>query len=801
MRRLESGVIIGAIILLILGIGLFIWQRQPRDVLGTVRDKETGQTIAGAFVRAGQRTAYSDTAGHFVLTALPPDSRLSVSASGYLPQDDIPLQGAFLESHWTATVLLQATLLQGTVTDQAGKPIPDTTVAAAGQVTYTDSLGHFSLRRIPAGSSVQVAAYGFLPVTATFQPGQPLYVTLEPNTLAGTVVEEGSGQPVPGATVTAAGKSTLTDATGRYFLRRIPPGAAVTVQADGYISATYTFTADGEVRTALQPNALTGLVMDAEDGRPIAGATVQEGARTVQADAQGRYILRKVPQAAVLQATADGYLPARLPVQGRAVLDITLQPNLVQGTVRDALSGRPVVSATVTLDGRTTQTDAAGHYVFRRVKRGQSIVAMAPGYVPASVVFNDGDILDIALRPGHVSGTVRDAVTGRPIAGATLSVNGISTVSREDGTYEFGALPTATVLTAKHPGYRLARIPLGAVASTHINLEPFMAKGIYLPFGTVFGQGGEKARALLEAAAKAGLNAVVIDVTGDIRGDVGRLAYKSRLPLAQRIGASRASSEELSGLLAFAKERGFYTIARIMVFKDDLLARGAPEMAIKNKRTGGLWLDSGGSYWADPYNSEVWAYKLGIAKECAALGFDEIQFDYLRLPSDGEIEQIVYPAKAADDARKRWEVIEGLMAQIPKELPHVYVSIDTFGWTAWREDDLGIGQRIVDLAKYVDYISPMVYPSTFDAGGLDYPKPSEHPYEVVYRSAVHAAGRIGDFKAKLRPWLQDFDDYAFGIHYGAAEVRAQIKAAEDAKTYGWLLWNPAGIYTQEAWQR
>jgi len=797
LKPLASSVLI----LLILGIGLFFWQKQPRDVTGTVIDEETGQAVAGALIRAGERTATSDATGRFVLTTVPPHSRLFASASGYLPRDDIPLQGALLELHRTATVALRATLLQGTVADPAGQPIPDATVAAAGQVTYTDGQGRFSLRRIPIGSPVQIAADGFLSTTLAFQPGQPLHVTLEPNILLGTVIEEGSGQPVPGAAVTVAGKSALTDAAGRYSFRQVPQGATVTIQADGYISATYTFISNDVARIALQPNTLTGLVTDAEDGRPIAGATVQEGTRTVQTDAQGRYTLRKVPRAAVLQITADGYQPARLPVQGRAVLEATLQPNLVQGTVRDALSGRPVVRATISLDGRITQTDAAGRYSFQRVRRGQSIMATAPGYIPAGVIFNDEAVLDIALRPGQITGTVRDATTGKPIAGAILSVNGVSTVSRDDGTYEFGALPPAAVLTAKHPGYRLARIPLGTVVSTDIALEPFMAKGLYLPFGTVFGQGGEKARALIEAGAKAGLNAVVIDVTGDVRNDVGRLAYKSQLKLALRIGASRASSSELSDLLAFARKRGFYTIARIMVFKDDLLARGAPEMAVKNKRTGGLWMDSGGSHWVDPYNPEVWAYKLGIAKECAALGFDEIQFDYIRLPSDGEVDQIIYPAKAADDTRKRWEVIEGLVAQIPKELPHVYVSIDTFGWTVWREDDLGIGQRIVDLAKYVDYISPMVYPSTFEAGGLGYPKPPEHPYEMVYRSAVHAAERIAHLKAKLRPWLQDFDDYAFGIPYGAPEVRAQIKAADDARTYGWLLWNPAGIYTQEAWQK
>ena len=112
-----------------------------------------------------------------------------------------------------------------------------------------------------------------------------------------------------------------------------------------------------------------------------------------------------------------------------------------------------------------------------------------------------------------------------------------------------------------------------------------------------------------------------------------------------------------------------------------------------------------------------------------------------------------------------------------------------------------MGQRLVELAKYVDYISPMVYPSTFGPDSLDFAQPAAHPYEIVYRSSANAAKRIADLPCKIRPWIQDFDDYTFGISYAAWEVSLQIKAAEDANVNGWLIWNPAGVYEQAAWKR
>ena len=260
-------------------------------------------------------------------------------------------------------------------------------------------------------------------------------------------------------------------------------------------------------------------------------------------------------------------------------------------------------------------------------------------------------MINLALKPGVLSGIVKDAATGTPVAGATVAVNGAYVTTDANGVYKLGDVEPGATVTAKYPGYGLTRYTVATPGFPNLTLKPFVAKGLYIPLGTVLGDGGTNARALIDAGRQYGINTIVVDVKGDIRDDVGRLIYKSASATAARIGSTRSNSTEILALLTYAKDRNFYTIARVMAFKDDLIAKGAPEMAIKRRSNGGLWMDTGGSYWADPYHPTVWAYDLFIAKECAALGFDEVQFDYVRLPSDGSIGDIYYPSKAAGDTR------------------------------------------------------------------------------------------------------------------------------------------------------
>ncbi len=787
-------------------IGVLYLDQRPHDVAGVISDAESGRALAGARVQVGVRSVQADGSGHYSFTGVTRDTPLSAEAPGYVERNGITVRGLLLEFSWPVDVALQPNVVDGLVTEAGAGPVVDAAVTVDQQSARTSSAGRFTFKRVPAGAMILATADGYSSGNAVFKDGQPVTVTLEPNTLAGTALEAGSSTPVAGAAVKAGSKSGVSDTSGKYTLRGIPRGATVSVTADGYLSATYTFVETETKRVFLSPNQLTGQVTDAETGGPVAGATLREGARSIQADAGGRYTVTKVLNSAVFTATADGFVPAQQPAQGRATLNFAMQPTVVQGRVTDAKTGKAIAGAVVYVDSVSTKTDADGRYTFKRVKRGATVMASAENYGPGGAEIGDSPTIDIVLKPGALSGVVRNSVTGAPLAGATVALDGVFVTTDAAGVYKMGGeMAPGSVLTAKFPGYTLGRVSVGSAGFPNVSLTPFTAKGLYFPFGTVLGDGGAKARALIDAGRPYGINAIVVDVTGDIADDVGRLIYKSASSVAARIGSSRSNSTEIQALLKYAKERNVYTIARIMAFKNDLIARGAPEMAIKRRSNGLPWRDSGGSYWADPYNATVWAYDLFIARECAALGFDEVQFDYIRMPTDGVVSDTYYPSKPAGDTRGAYQIVEGLLRQLPAALPNVYVSVDTFGWTTWETADewtsMGLGQRLPEMAKYVDYISPMVYPSTFQAGALGFDRPPAHPYEVVYRSTVNAAKRIAKTNAKIRPWIQDFDDYTFGYSYDALQVSVQLKAAEDSGVPGWLIWNPAGIYTQGGWKR
>ncbi|MDO8690671.1 MAG: putative glycoside hydrolase, partial [Dehalococcoidia bacterium] len=247
------------------------------------------------------------------------------------------------------------------------------------------------------------------------------------------------------------------------------------------------------------------------------------------------------------------------------------------------------------------------------------------------------------------------------------------------------------------------------------------------------------------------------------------------------------------------KARHVYTIARIVAFKDDPLASARPDLAVHNRRTGGLWTDNEGLAWTDPFQPEVWDYNIAIAVEAAQKGFDEIQFDYVRFPTDGDVDGAVFSQPSTQETRQY--AIQGFLAKARQALKPmgVKLGIDTFGYTAWRDDDMGIGQKLEDLAPLVDVISPMLYPSTFGSGIPDYTYAVAYPYEIVYYSLNRALDRVGPTGVEIRPWLQDFPDYAFDRRtYTAADVLAQEQATYDAGATGWMLWDPRVRYTRAA---
>jgi hypothetical protein len=284
-----------------------------------------------------------------------------------------------------------------------------------------------------------------------------------------------------------------------------------------------------------------------------------------------------------------------------------------------------------------------------------------------------------------------------------------------------------------------------------------------------------------------GLNTLEVDVK-DENGEVGFLNGAPRL--ARRIGAAKPYYRPRQ-LVAKVRRDGAYLIGRVVVFQDPILGVARPDLAVKNP-DGSVWRTSAGHAWTNPYDKRVWAYNVAISKAAAEAGFDEIQFDYVRFPSDGDVSSAVFPG--GPKGANGWVIAEFVQYAAKRLRPlGVRVSVDVFGLSATR--DLGVGQVPRRLARYVDAVYPMVYPSHYRSGehGLD--DPSSEPGLTVSRSLLHFRRELRGRKAKLIPWLEDF---SLGRTRTPEEVQEQIDAARRAGASGYLLWNPLGEYTDGA---
>jgi hypothetical protein len=289
------------------------------------------------------------------------------------------------------------------------------------------------------------------------------------------------------------------------------------------------------------------------------------------------------------------------------------------------------------------------------------------------------------------------------------------------------------------------------------------------------------------ALAGDGLNTIELDVK-DENGEVGFVP--SAVPLARKIGAAKPyyKPREVARKVHAA---GLYLVGRIVTFEDPVLSQERPELALHNA-DGSLWKNNAGLGWTNEYDKRVWNYVVSLGEAAARAGFDEIQFDYVRFPSDGDVSQIRYPVKTPEP--KGWTIARFVHYAANRLHPlGARVSVDVFGLSATR--DLGIGQKPARLARYVDAVYPMVYPSHYNAGEFNLPDPSAAPGQTVALSLRDFQNAMLGRKANLIPWLEDFS--LTSAHPALADVQAQIAAARRAKTRGFLLWNPEGVYTQE----
>jgi hypothetical protein len=287
---------------------------------------------------------------------------------------------------------------------------------------------------------------------------------------------------------------------------------------------------------------------------------------------------------------------------------------------------------------------------------------------------------------------------------------------------------------------------------------------------------------------ESGLNTIELDVK-DENGTIGFVS--PAIPLAREVGAQASRYYNARAAARKIHDADLYLIGRVVVFQDPTLVQARPDLAIRTKG-GGVWTTDAGAAWVNPYDRAVWDYNVDVAVAAAKAGFDEIMFDYVRFPTDGDTSNAVYRDQVDEP---RWETIAGFIEYAADRLKPlgVRVSAALFGLAATR--DLGIGQRPGRLAQYLDTIYPMVYPSHYGSGEYNIENPDAEPGRTVSFSLLDYRRRLEGTQARIVPWLQDF---SLGRTYALDDVKQQIGAARRARSAGFLLWNAGGSYTTAA---
>ena len=325
---------------------------------------------------------------------------------------------------------------------------------------------------------------------------------------------------------------------------------------------------------------------------------------------------------------------------------------------------------------------------------------------------------------------------------------------------------------------------LAAIEARGPRTLPVEIRGVHVTLGLASLPGKLQEYASLQ---RDGLTAIELDVK-DENGEVGFVPRS--VPLARQVGAARDYYAAVAAA-ELVHARGLYLIGRVVVFEDPVLSLGRPDLAVR-RSDGSVWRDAAGLGWTNPYDRRVWKYNVDIAAEAARAGFDEILFDYVRFPSDGDVEAAVYRNPRSLEKR---EAVPAFLRYASRRLQPlgVRVSAAVFGLSAAR--DLGIGQLPRRMAPYLDHVYPMTYPSLFGQGELGLADPAATPGATVTRALRGFERRLAGRGVLLVPWVQDF---SFENPYRIEQVREQIEAARRAGAKGYLLWNAQGVYTDGA---
>lgn len=365
-----------------------------------------------------------------------------------------------------------------------------------------------------------------------------------------------------------------------------------------------------------------------------------------------------------------------------------------------------------------------------------------------------------------VTGRVVSAETGLPLGGASVTLGSESILTGPDGAFELTGSADEATVTVERSAWQTREVALpDDDEPLTVELEPLVVRAIRV--SRTVAADREQWRALLELAENSTVNALVFDT----KDEASTVLYDSEVALASQLGVVDPVYDPAE-LIAEAKDRGLYTITRIVTFEDSAWASGAPEAKLA-----GAWVDAG-----DRAN---WRYPIDLAVEACQLGFDEIQFDYVRFPSGRTAE--VAAALVPQTSELRTATIADFLATARSELlaEGCGVSAAIFGIVMSSQTDERLGQTPETISAVVDAVSPMLYPSHYSPGWLGFPDPNDHPGPVIAFALDAGMDRVAADSA-MRPWIQ-------GFYYSGEQVKAQITEAE-ARGAGWIIWNAAGNY-------
>ena len=373
--------------------------------------------------------------------------------------------------------------------------------------------------------------------------------------------------------------------------------------------------------------------------------------------------------------------------------------------------------------------------------------------------------------------------------GAALAIVAAISVS---GCKAKAPAAAATPIVAKAPGK-----PAPAAPPAARQLAPLPEGGVKALYMTGWSAGGKKKRAqCIGIIDRTVLNSVVIDVKDD-----GDITYMADVPLGREIrlkmDGNMKQIADIDKVIAEFQRHNIFPIARITCFRDKPLGNAHPEMAVHN-RSGGVWHDRKGNAWLNPYCKAAWDYNVDLGLDALKHGFKEVQFDYVRFPTDGRMDEMVFPGEPKDGMHE--DQIAAFLKYAHDKIHAAggWFSADVFGLTSMVKNDEGIGQKFVKVVENVDYLCPMVYPSHYAHGEYHIPNPNAEPYKIITLSVGDAQKRLATVKTscKLRPWIQDFS--LGSPPYGPTQVKAEIKALEDLGIHEFLLWNARNNFHEAA---